>query len=634
MFIPTTKKEMDQRGWKQLDIILVTGDCYIDSPLVGVSVIGHCLISAGFKVGIIGQPDMNSDKDICRLGEPALFWGVTGGCIDSMVANRTASGKPRRTDDYTPGGINNKRPDRAVIAYSNLIKSYVKNSAPIVLGGLEASLRRIAHYDYWSDKVRKSILFDSKADYLLYSMAEDSVVELAQHLAKGEDCRKIRGLCYISKTAPEKGLELPCFEAVKDDKIAFTEMFKIFYINNDPLTAQILFQKQDTRYLVQNPPPTCLRQNRLDEIHSFDYMRDAHPFYLKNGPVKALETIRFSILTHRGCYGECSFCSIAVHQGRTVQSRSKNSILNEVKAITAHPLFKGSIMDVGGPTANMYGFECQKKLNNGACENRSCLFPDICASLEIDHSKQIALLNDIKTVPGVKNVFVTSGIRYDMILADKKYGNRYLKTLIRKHICGQMKIAPEHTDPFVLQKMQKPGLDTLLAFRELFNKYTKEDGKKQFLSYYFIAAHPGCSLENMKQLKQVCTNSLQYTPEQVQLFTPTPSTRSTMMYCTGIDPLTGDKCFVERSSAERQKQMTILLSTPVFLKKEFSADRHGDSRRSDSRRSDSRRSDSRHGDSRHVDSRHGDSRHGDARRGDSRHGNSKRGGKKSGIRNF
>ena len=311
-------------------------------------------------------------------------------------------------------------------------------------------------------------------------------------------------------------------------------------------------------------------------------------------------------------------------------------------------------MDVGGPTANMYGFECHKKLNNGACENRSCLFPDICTSLEIDHSKQIALLDDIKKVPGVKNVFVTSGIRYDMILADKKYGNRYLKTLIREHISGQMKIAPEHTDPFVLDKMQKPGLDKLLAFRELFNQYTKADGKKQFLSYYFIAAHPGCSLENMKQLKRVCTNSLQYTPEQVQLFTPTPSTRSTMMYCTDIDPLTGDKCFVERSSAERQKQMTILLSTPVFLKKEFSADRHGDSRHGDSRHGDSRHGDSRHGDSRHgdsrrgdsrhgnsrhsdsrhVDSRHGDSRHGDARRGDSRHRNSKRGGKKSGIRNF
>lgn len=610
MFIPTTKKEVEQLGWKQLDIILVTGDCYIDSPLVGVSVIGHTLMHAGFRVGIIGQPDVNSEKDICRLGEPALFWGVTGGCIDSMVANRTASGKPRRTDDYTPGGVNNKRPDRAVIAYANLIRSHFKQSAPIVLGGLEASLRRIAHYDYWSNKIRKSILLDSKADYLLYSMAENSVVELAQHLKQGYDCRNIRGLCYISKTAPDQGIELPGFELVQSDKSAFAEMFRIFYRNNDPLTAKILFQKQDTRYLVQNPPQPYLTQKELDKVHSFDYMREAHPFYTKNGPVKALETIRFSILTHRGCYGECSFCSIAVHQGRAVRCRSKVSILNEVKKITVHPLFKGSVMDVGGPTANMYGFECTKKLNKGACENRSCLFPEICSSLEIDHSKQLSVLNEIKRVPGVKKVFVTSGIRYDMILADRKYGDRYIKTLIRDHICGQLKIAPEHCSPLVLEKMGKPGVDTLLKFRELFNRYAKEDGKKQFLSYYFIAAHPGCRFEDMKHLKQVCTNILHYTPEQVQLFTPTPSTRSTMIYCTGIDPLTGEKCFVEHSAAERQKQMTLLLSTPRFIDKGNTDKTRDKTKRGDSRRDDARCSDYRHGHSRRGDSRQREMRQG------------------------
>jgi uncharacterized radical SAM protein YgiQ len=626
MFLPTTKNEVEKLGWKQLDIILVTGDCYIDSPLVGVSVIGHCLMRAGFKVGIIGQPEMGSSKDICRLGEPAVFWGVTGGCIDSMVANRTASGKPRRTDDYTPGGINNKRPDRAVIAYSNLIRTHFKNSVPIVLGGLEASLRRIAHYDYWSNCIRKSILFDAKADYLLYSMAEKSVVDLAHHLKNGHDCRNIRGLCYISKSAPDKGIELPDFETIKSDNVSFSEMFKTFYRNNDPVTAQILFQKHDTRFLVQNPPQPYLTQEKLDNVYSFDYMRDAHPFYLKDGPVKALETIRFSVLTHQGCYGECSFCSIAVHQGRAVRSRSRSSIINEVKAIAAHPLFKGSIMDVGGPTANMYGFECAKKLKEGSCVNKSCLFPEVCSGLDIDHSKQISLLNDIKRVPGIKKVFVTSGIRYDMILADRENGIRYLRTLIRDHISGQLKIAPEHSAPFVLDKMGKPGINTLLKFRDLFNKYVKEDGKKQFLSYYFIAAHPGCRMEEMKQLKQVCTEKLQYTPEQVQIFTPTPSTRSTMMYCTGMDPLTGENCFVERSASGRHKQMTIMLSTPRFLIKDEAADMRGDIKRGDIKRGDIKRGDIKRGDIKRGDVKRGDVKRGDARRGDARLDYERRGG--------
>ena len=568
MFIPTTKKEMEKLGWKQLDIILVTGDCYIDSPLVGVSVVGHCLMQAGFRVGIIGQPDRGSSEDITRLGEPAIFWGVTGGCIDSMVANRTASGKPRRTDDYTPGGMNNRRPDRAVIAYSNLIRTHFKRSAPIVLGGLEASLRRVAHYDYWSNDIRRSVLFDSKADYLLYSMAEKSIVELARHLKNGQDCSDIRGLCYISKTAPDKGIELPSFDVVKSDKNAFADMFRTFYKNNDPLTAKTIYQKQDTRFLVQNPPQAHLTQNELDQVYSYKYMRDAHPFYLKDGPVKALETIRFSILTHQGCYGECSFCAIAVHQGRVVRSRSKASILKEVKAITAHPLFKGNIMDVGGPTANMYGYECEKKMTKGACENKACLFPDICYSMPVDHSKMIALLNEIKRVPGVKRVFVSSGIRYDLILSDRQNGTRYLKALIRDHISGQLKIAPEHCVPEVLKKMGKPSVDTLLEFRKLFDRHTAAEGKKLFLSYYFIAAHPGCGMEQMKQLKQVCTKDLHYTPEQVQLFTPTPSTRSAIMYCTGMDPLTGETCFVERSASGRHKQMALLLSTPHFINKD------------------------------------------------------------------
>ncbi|MBN2687223.1 MAG: YgiQ family radical SAM protein [Deltaproteobacteria bacterium] len=558
MFLPTTQKEMNELGWDGLDIILITGDGYIDSPFVGVAVIGKILLDAGYRVGIIAQPDRTSGDDISRLGEPRLFWGVTGGCIDSMVANYTATGRKRKRDDYTPGNVNNRRPDRATIVYSNLIRTWFKETRPIVLGGIEASLRRIAHYDFWSDTIRRSILFDAKADYLLYGMADRSVVELAACLKAGGDPRGIRGLCYASPTIPEGCLKLPSFDHSAQDTNAFTEMFHLFYRNNDPMTALPLAQKQDTRYLIQTPPAHTLESGELDAVHDIDYERELHPYYRNQGEVRALETIRFSIATHRGCYGECNFCSISVHQGRRVTSRSRASILNEARAFTLHPRFKGIIQDVGGPTANMYGIDCDRREKQGSCPDKRCLFPEICPRLTTNHGQQISLLKALRAVNGVKKVFIASGIRHDLILADTKHGREYLKQIIRHHVSGQMKLAPEHSETRVLEKMGKSGRQALLSFREFFFDLTKKEEKNLFLTYYLIAAHPGCTDDDMKQLRSFALRDLKLLPEQVQVFTPTPSTYSTLMYWTEHDPFTGEPCFVEKTYRGRARQKNIL----------------------------------------------------------------------------
>jgi uncharacterized radical SAM protein YgiQ len=559
MFLPTTPQELHNLGWPRLDVILVTGDSYVDSPFIGVSVIGKVLLKAGYRVGIIAQPDVHSDADIGRLGEPALFWGVTGGSIDSMVANYTATKKRKRSDDLTPGGKNDRRPDRAAIVYTNLIRRFFKHTRPIVLGGVEASLRRIAHYDFWSDRIRRSILFDAKADILVYGMAEKTVVALADRLRAGGDVEDIRGICYASQEKKAGYVELPSYEQVVEDKHAFIDMFHAFYRNNDPVTASGLCQKQDTRYLIQNPPAPYLTQDELDEVHEMDFEREHHPFYERMGSVRALETIKFSITTHRGCYGECNFCSIAVHQGRTVRWRSERSILAEAERLTQYPDFKGTIQDVGGPTANMYGFECQKKLARGSCEDKRCLYPEICPQLGVDHSKQIALLKKLRQVPGVKNVFVASGIRHDLVLEDERQGRRYLQEVVAHHVSGQMKVAPEHTEDHVLRRMGKPGVQPLLAFKNLFYRSTRAAGKNQFLTYYLIAAHPGCTERDMRRLKRFASRRLKINPEQVQVFTPTPSTYSSLMYYTEMDPWTGKKIFVEKEPAKRERQKAIVV---------------------------------------------------------------------------
>ncbi|MBA4384005.1 MAG: YgiQ family radical SAM protein [Anaerolinea sp.] len=571
MFLPTTKDEMTALGWHELDVILISGDSYIDSPYSGVAVIGKVLQKAGFRVGIIAQPDIKSDADISRLGEPTLFWGITGGTVDSMVANYTATLRKRRSDDFTPGGENNRRPDRAVIAYTNLIKRVFKNTPPIVLGGIEASLRRITHYDYWSDKLRAPILFDSKADYLLYGMAETGVVELARSFKEKKSPLSIRGLCYLAKTSPANYVILPTFEECVADHAAFTKMYHLFYQNNDPITAKGLAQQKGDRFWVQNPPALTLTQPQLDKIYSLTFERDQHPYYEKQGPVKALETIRFSIPTHRGCYGECNFCAIAVHEGRTVASRSESSIMAEAESMTKHPKFRGIINDLGGPTANMYAIECAKKLHNGACIDKRCLFPEICPVLKIDHSIQIDLLTKIRQIPGIKKVFVGSGIRYDMVLADKVNGLAYLKEIVSHHTSGQLKVAPEHADPYILKMMGKPFVGSLLKFKKQFEKMTYEAGKDQYLTYYLIAAYPGSSDREMKQLKEFVTTKLHIAPEQVQVFTPTPSTYASVMYYTEKDPFTGETIFVEKNIANKvtQKEMIAKPTANPLLKTEF-----------------------------------------------------------------
>ena len=559
MFLPTTPAEMEALSWDKLEVIIVTGDTYIDSPCLGAAVIGRVLQRAGYKVGVIAQPDIKKKEDITRLGEPTLFWGVTAGSLDSMVANYTALKKKRRKDDLTPGGENTKRPDRASIVYANLIRKYFKDTKPIVLGGIEASLRRIAHYDYWEDRIRRAILFDAKADILVYGMGEKAILQLAHHLKRGEDYKDIRGISYISPYPKRGFILLPSYKEVKEDKKKFISMFHTFYGHNDPLTAQGLCQKQDSRYLVQNPPAYPLTTRELDQIYDLPYEREVHPYYSKEGEVRALRTIKFSITIHRGCYGECNFCSIAVHQGRIIQKRSKESIVKEAKLLAGLKDFKGYILDVGGPTANMYGIECLKKLKIGGCPRRRCLYPQVCPNLSINHKKQIEVLKEIRQIEGIKKVFVASGIRYDMVLSDREYGERYLCELVKHHLSGQLKIAPEHTEEKVLEKMGKPDQGYLKRFRDKFLEINRKARKQQFLTYYLIAAHPGCTERDMLKLKAYISKELKLTPEQVQIFTPTPSTYSTLMYYTEEDPFTGEAIFVEKDLKKKNRQKQIIV---------------------------------------------------------------------------
>lgn len=563
-FLPTTKEEMNKLGWDSLDVLLISGDTYLDTSYNGSALVGKWLVKHGFRVGIIAQPEIDSPVDITRLGEPNLFFAISGGCVDSMVANYTATKKRRQQDDFTPGGINNKRPDRAVLVYSNMIRRFFKGTdKKIVISGIESSLRRITHYDYWTNKLRKPILFDAKADILSYGMGEMSMLQLARALKNGEDWKNIRGLCYISKEDKEEYLKLPSHQECLDSKDIFAEAFHNFYLNCDPITAKGLVQKCDDRYMIQNPPSLTYSEKEMDEIYSMEFARDVHPYYKQMGAVKALDTIKYSVTTHRGCYGECNFCAIAIHQGRTVMSRSQDSIINEVKEISNIPKFHGNIADVGGPTANMYGVECKKKLKLGSCPDRRCLYPKKCPALIINHNAQIELLKKLKTIPKIKKIFIASGIRYDMILDDNKCGQAYLKELVKDHISGQMKIAPEHTEDSILSLMGKDGKSCLNEFKNRFYKLNEELGKKQFLTYYLIAAHPGCREKEMMDLKKYASKELRVNPEQVQIFTPTPSTYSTLMYYIEKDPFTGKKLFVEKDNGRKQKQKDIVIEKKI-----------------------------------------------------------------------
>ncbi|MDD2600115.1 MAG: YgiQ family radical SAM protein [Kiritimatiellae bacterium] len=565
MYLPCTLNEIKARGWDAPDITLVSGDAYIDSPFSGAALIGRVLEQQGFRVAIIAQPDVDNPADITRLGEPRLFWAVSSGCVDSMVANYTASGKKRRHDDFTPGGINNARPDRAIIVYCNLIRSAFKPCKPIVIGGIEASLRRIAHYDWWSDKVRRPILFDAKADILVYGMAERTIIELANAIKEGREWRSIRGLCYpqpSTKESPADAVLLPDFKCVAEKSgaghKAFLQMFRIFTENQEPQSARALVQSVDTRSLIHNPPAQILTTDELDSCHNLPFELNVHPDCLQKGAVRAIDTIKFSITTHRGCYGSCNFCAIAMHQGRRVISRSENSIVAEAKRMTEHPDFRGIISDAGGPTANMYGFECAHKIKHGACADKRCLYPAVCRTLQPTHQPLINLLARLRALPKVRKVFTASGIRPDLVAADQRHGREYIECIARDHVSGQLKLAPEHVNQRVLEFMGKPDNRSLLEFKRVFEESSRGLQLKQFLTYYFIAAHPGCSLEDMKELKRFATRELRLSPEQVQIFTPTPSTWSTAMYYTGIDPFSGQKIHVARGARDKQMQKDVL----------------------------------------------------------------------------
>jgi len=559
MFLPTTKNELKALGWTSPDVILVTGDTYVDSPFIGVAVIGKVLIDAGYKVGIIAQPDISSGKDIGRLGEPNLFWGITSGCMDSMISNYTPTNKRRKRDDLTGGGLNIRRPDMAVIAYTNLVRRYFKKTKPIVIGGIEASLRRISHYHYGSDSIRRSILFDAKADILVYGMGEKTTLELAENIRHRRPVTDIRGTCYIAAEKKEGYIELPSHAEVVADIAKFVEMFKIFYKNNDPVTGTGLCQKQDNRFLVQNPPQFPITSEELDHIHGLDYERDVHPYYAAWGPVRALETIRFAITTHRGCYGECNFCAISVHQGQRIVNRSEASILKEASMLTKHPGFKGYIHDVGGPTANMYGIDCERRKTKGTCRNKHCLTPVVCNKLDISHLPQITLLKKIGQLPKMKKVFIGSGIRHDLVLKDQMYGLQYLEEIIRHHISGQLKVAPEHSENHVLALMGKPPIESFMEFARCFEKINRRMGKKQFLTCYFIAAYPGCTRQDMERLNRFSRRVLKFKPRQIQIFTPSPSTLATLMYYTEKAYYGGKPIFVEKDKRNKEKQKNLVL---------------------------------------------------------------------------
>jgi len=551
MFLPVTEKEIKALGWERPDIILVTGDTYIDSPYIGVSIIGQYLTKHGFKVAVIAQPSIKHGDDIKRLGEPSLFWGVTAGCIDSMVANYTPSRKFRRQDDYTPGGIN-IRPNRATIAYTSLIRCHFKNTKPIVLGGVEASLRRIAHYDSYTNTVRRSILLDSKADIIAYGMAEKTIIELANALKNGLEWKELRGLCYISGQIPKGYESLPSFEKVVTDKKAFMSMSAKFYLLGHDQDRGFV-QKHGARYLVNNPSQPTVTTDELDSIYEMEFECDAHPYY-KTGKIKALDTIKQSVTAHRGCFGQCNFCAIAIHQGRQIVSRSHKSIIREVERISKKAGFNGIIYDIGGPTANMYGMTCKR---NWICQRKHCLMPKICPNLGFGHKSQISLLRHLLKLPGIKKVFIASGIRHDLVVADRDSGFKYVDQLVKYHVSGQIKLAPEHCDDEVLSLMNKPSIDSLMIFREMFQRSCKKYRRKYFMTYYIMAAHPGCTSHKMRQLSGFLKNKLQTTPKQVQIFTPTPSTLSTAMFHCETD-VNGRKVFCEKSIGSMTRQKEIL----------------------------------------------------------------------------
>ncbi len=558
-FLPISREELTQRGWDKLDFILVTGDAYIDHPSFGSAIIGRLLEAKGYRVGIISQPDWKKDADFLRLGKPKYGFLVTGGNVDSMVNHYSVSKKRRRKDVYSPGGKAFQRPDRASIVYTNRLKSLFKDT-PIILGGIEASLRRFAHYDYWDNSVRRSILLDSKADLIVYGMGEKPIVEIAEGLEAGipvEYLHYIQGTVFKTSTLdelPEYTL-LPSFEEISGSKKAYAKSFMIQYRNTDAINGEILVEPYDHQYLVQNLPAEPMDKEALDRIYRLPFTRRAHPSYEALGGVPAIEEVQYSITSNRGCFGGCSFCALTFHQGRKVRSRSHESVMEEARTFLDDPDFKGYIHDVGGPTANFQNPACDKQEKHGVCKDKQCLFPHPCSQLKVDHQDYVHTLRELRSLPGVKKVFIRSGIRYDYLMADQN--KTFFKELVKHHVSGQLKVAPEHVSSRVLNKMGKPTKKIYDGFAKEYFRYNKAYDKNQFLVPYFISSHPGSELRDAIELAEYIRD-MGYMPEQVQDFYPTPGTLSTCMYYTGLDPRTMEKIYVPRSSEEKAMQRALI----------------------------------------------------------------------------
>lgn len=559
-FLPVTKKDMEARGWEQLDFVYVTGDAYVDHSSFGTAIISRLLESRGYKVGIIPQPDWRRKESIAVLGEPRLGFLVSAGNMDSMVNHYTVAKKHRQKDSYSPGGKMGLRPDRAVIVYSNLIRQTFKKT-PIILGGIEASLRRMAHYDYWENKVKHSILIDSGADLISYGMGEHSIIEIAEALDSGipvAEITYVAGTVYKCKDLSRAyaPIVLPSYEAVKEDKMSYAKSFAIQYQNTDPFTAGTMAESYGNKgYVIQNPPALPLTQNEMDDVYDLPYVGSYHPMYEKDGGIPALEEIRFSLTSNRGCFGSCSFCALTFHQGRILQTRSHESILKEAVHMTEEKDFKGYIHDVGGPTADFRQPSCQKQLTRGVCKNRHCLFPEPCKNLTADHKDYVSLLRKLRNLPKVKKVFVRSGVRFDYVLADPD--KTFLNELAKYHVSGQLRVAPEHVSNQVLKYMGKPSHEVYQKFLEEFDKANQKAGLQQFAVPYFMSSHPGCTMKEAVKLAEY-VRELGFTPEQVQDFYPTPSTLSTCMYYTGIHPLTGEKVYVPKNAHEKSIQRALM----------------------------------------------------------------------------
>ncbi len=559
-YLPVCREDMIRCGWDQVDFVYVIGDAYVDHPSFGHAIISRILEAHGFRIGIIAQPDWKNPESITIFGRPKLGFLVTGGNMDSMVNHYSVSKKRRQTDAYTPGGVIGKRPDYATVVYCNLIRKVYKE-IPILIGGIEASLRRLGHYDYWSNRVKRSILLDSQADILMYGMGEHAVVELAEALQSGipvSEITFINGTVYKTKSLESvyEAERLPSFSEITTNKAAYAKSFYLQYCNTDPFSGKRLVEPyQENLYIVQNPPAKPLTMQEMDDLYALPYQRNYHPMYQKDGGVPAISEVKFSLVSNRGCFGGCSFCALTFHQGRMIQVRSHASIVEEAKLLIQDKEFKGYLHDVGGPTANFRHPSCEKQLTKGVCSKKQCLFPEPCKNLTVDHQDYIILLRKLRALPGVKKVFIRSGIRFDYVMADKT--DLFLKELCQYHISGQLKVAPEHVAEPVLQKMGKPGNQIYQKFVEKYKKINEQLGMKQYLVPYLMSSHPGSTLKEAVTLAEYLRD-LGYMPEQVQDFYPTPSTISTTMYYTGLDPRTMEEVYVPVNPHEKAMQRALI----------------------------------------------------------------------------